>query len=167
MLQRVAVCCSLLQYVTACHSMLTRQDRIELLQCVAVCCGMIQYVTAHHSALTCNDAIEQSFHRLQHTTTHFNKLQLTQCNTLQRTYCNTRQAVMPHTAPHCNILQHTATDIPQYAATHTLQHTSSSNATAVGIALLWFAKCVVFGSILPCQDTTELLQCVAVCHSVS
>ena len=51
-LQRVVVCCSVLQCVEVCCSVLQRVVVCySLLQCVAVCCSVLQYVTACCSVL--------------------------------------------------------------------------------------------------------------------
>ena len=60
MLQRVAVCCSVLQCVAVCCSELQREMHtselsacvhIHMLQCVAVCCSVLQYVAARDASV--------------------------------------------------------------------------------------------------------------------
>jgi len=125
-LQCVAVCCSVLQCVAACH-VYPYEVCCSVLQCVAVCCSVSyisEYMTTyaivglnlfdmkHSSSACCNTLQHAATHcpTLQHTATH--------CNTPQPTG-ETRHNHRPSSSAHCNMLQHAATHCP------TLQHTSA------------------------------------------
>ena len=49
----VAVCCSVLQYVAACHSVLPRVAARGAQTSVTVCCSVLQCVTVCYSVLQC------------------------------------------------------------------------------------------------------------------
>ena len=91
MLQCVAVCCSVLQCVAACHVSHTHWHDVTVGH--IYCNTSVSYVTAHSNTL-------------QHTAPHCNLNTITLYHTA--THCNTQQ----HTATHCNKLQHTATWAP-------------------------------------------------------
>jgi len=83
--QRVAVCCSVLQCVAACCSVLQRVAVFcSVLQCVAVCCSTLQCVAVCYSALQCVAAC---------------------CRALQ-------SAAVRCSAPHCHKLTRAATPTP-------------------------------------------------------
>ena len=99
-LQCVAVCCSVLHLKWILTSLHIPSLCCSVLQCVAVCCSVLQWkwmlTSLHipsltHFPHTCRDPFQ-----LQHTATH--------CNTLQHTA--THRNTLQHTATHCNALQH-------------------------------------------------------------
>ena len=98
------VCCSVLQRVAACCSVL-------LLPATPTLTGATRCNALPHPATYCNTLHYTATHSttLQHTATHCSTQQrtATHCNALQRTatHCNALQ----RTATHCIELQHTAT----------------------------------------------------------
>jgi len=83
-MQRDAVCCSVLQCVAVCCS---------VLQCVAVCCSVLQCGAVCYSVLQC--VATQQVAVWCNATTHGNTLQNTA----------THRVTPQHTATHCNTLQ--------------------------------------------------------------
>jgi len=130
LLQRVALCCS-------------------VLQCVAVCCIALYN---KYWADTVDNIYKSNL--LICNTTHFNTLQLaaTHCTTLHHTVSHC--TILHHTAPHCTIMHHTAPrcntlkftaihcnscNTLQHTATHcnTLQHTATLSTSQLhGFAIL-------------------------------
>ena len=155
-LQRVAVCCSVLQCVavrcsngTAPHIIGPCHVYIHLaLQCVAACCSdsTVPYCTTlHHIASHCNTLRHTAAHcyTLHHSVPHCSTLQhtATHCNTpgslplirimtaLQHT--TTHSIILQHTAAHCSTLQHSV------AHCNTLQHTATHCNTPGSLPLIW------------------------------
>ena len=141
MLQRVAVCSSVLQCVAVCCSVLQCVAVCcSVLQCVAVCCSVLQCVAVCCSVLPWDpdgkrwrlnhlygqisieftfgnvlqfvQGVEERGSTLQHTATHCNTLQHTSKECYTLQHTATHCITLQHSATHCNTLQHTATCIP-------------------------------------------------------
>jgi len=122
-LQRVAVCCSVLQCVAVCCS---------VLQCVAVCCSVLQCVAVYF--LDRHHQIVRRHLPFYFSATHRNTLQqynTTHCNKLQHTYLLQRQHQIvrcQYTATHCNnTTQHHPANTLQQTATNLNTRTSCSD----------------------------------------
>jgi len=158
------VCCSVLQSVAVCHSVLHARYCgfvavcCSVLPCVAVCCSVLQY-----AAVCCSV--------LPYVTVCCIVLRCVACSLLHAAWCTANLHRNILNATHCNTLQHSAThcNTLQPAATHcsTLQHTACCK-FAARIAqqrrLLGVSMCC---SVLQCVAVCcSVLQCVAVCCSV-
>jgi len=135
-------CCSVLQRVASCCSMLR-------FRCVAACC-----------ATHCNTLLHTTTHYYtpQHTTTHRNTLQHTATHSLQ------------HTATHCNTLQHTGvakavgfeenTPVTELQIEIEVQHCLALG----GVSVTHFHE--YLAGVLQCVAMCcSVLQCVAACCS--
>jgi len=114
----------------------SRADKMRVLQCVAVCCSVLQFVSKMTMKLTFGTPHRETIgwetkghcNTLQHTATHCNALQHTAtcCNTLisndyKADFCDSSRGdkgrrdkgTLQHIATRCNMLQHTATHVYQ------------------------------------------------------
>ena len=152
-LQRVAVCCSVLQCVAVCCS---------VLQCVAVCCGVLQCVAVCCNMLHCVATCCTVLHCVA-----------TCCSVLQcaAVCCSVLQCV----AGCCRVLQGIFPHKTIAEAFILWQHARRSNFSKVSFFVILHSKISILRIVsAPCSAgktpdrwTCTLVQCVAVCSSVS